>query len=428
MGISTAVTLRELIRARSDQDPGAIALMAPGHASLRYGSLDEQIEHVGSVIREAGIHRSGTVAVVLPNGPDMAVTFLGVAAYATCAPLNPVLRREEFKFYLRNLRAEAVVVPADRDSPARDVADRLNLKVLELVSSTDKAAGHFRFAESLTTPAWTADAGRPEDVALMLYTSGTTSRPKLVPLFHRNLCASAHSVRDVLALSSGDCCLNVMPLFHIHGLVGALLSSVAAGASVVCSPGYQDGELMQWMKEFEPSWYTAVPTIHQSVLARTRSNRPLICSSRLRFIRSSSAPLPPSIKEELEKTFGVPVVESYGMTEAAHQVASNPLPSAIRKPGSVGLPAGPHMAIMSDDGKLLPAGETGGHSWSSQGRAAPRPRRSRPAATRAAGPRSVFATRSHRRMPRLRGGRLEGAAGRSRIAPARRNPSARYLL
>ena len=354
----TSVTVRELIRASRGQDPAATALIAPGHRPLSYDSLDEQIEYVGSMLRGAGIGRSGTVAVVLPNGPDMAVTFLGVAAYATCAPLNPLSPREELEFCLQDLSANAVVVPAGGDSPARDVAERLNLRVLELIDSTDREAGRFRFGEPSMTPALAAESGRPDDVALLLHTSGTTSRPKLVPLSHRNLCASARSIRDVLALSSGDCCLNMMPLFHIHGLVGALLSSVAASATVACSPGYQPGGFMPWMREFEPSWYSAVPTIHQSVLAEARLDGQLT-PSHLRFIRSSSAPLSPNLLEELESTFGVPVIESYGMTETAHQVASNPLPPATRKPGSVGPPAGPRMAIMSDAGELLPVGEVG---------------------------------------------------------------------
>ena len=317
------------------------------------------MDYVGSVVRAEGIDRSGRVAVVLPNGPDMAVAFLGVAAFATCAPLNPQFRHEEFDFYLRDLRAEAVVVAAGVDTPVRDVAKRLNLKVLELISSTDLEAGRFRFEGSTMQRAPVADCAQPNDVALMLHTSGTTARPKLVPLTHRNLCVSAQNIRDVLALSFDDCCLNVMPLFHIHGLVGVLLSSIFAGGSVVCSTGYENNSFADLMHDFQPTWYSAVPTMHQSILALAKENPAVAASGHLRLIRSSSSSLPPTVMAVLEETFDVPVIESYGMTEAAHQMASNPLPSAMRKPGSVGRPAGPEMAIMDDDGNQLPVGETG---------------------------------------------------------------------
>jgi acyl-CoA synthetase (AMP-forming)/AMP-acid ligase II len=194
---------------------------------------------------------------------------------------------------------------------------------------------------------------------LLLHTSGTTSRPKLVPLLHRNLCASAFNIGRTLRLSPDDCCLNVMPLFHIHGLVAGLLSSLAAGGRVVCAPDFSAPRFFEWMAEFRPSWYTAVPTMHQTILEQGRENADVIARHRLRFIRSSSAALPAPVMAELEAVFRVPVIESYGMTEAAHQMASNPLPPAQRKPRSVGRAAGPEIAIMDEHGGLLAAGERG---------------------------------------------------------------------
>ena len=170
----------------------------------------------------------------------------------------------------------------------------------------------------------------------MLHTSGTTARPKIVPLSHANVSASARNVARTLRLTSSDRCLNVMPLFHIHGLIGALLSSVAAGAEVVCTPGFNAMRFFGWLQEFEPTWYSAVPTMHQAILARAARNQEAVRAARLRLIRSSSAALPPQVLAELERTFDAPVIESYGMTEAAHQMASNPLPPAARKAGSVG--------------------------------------------------------------------------------------------
>jgi acyl-CoA synthetase (AMP-forming)/AMP-acid ligase II/aryl carrier-like protein len=196
-------------------------------------------------------------------------------------------------------------------------------------------------------------------VALVLHTSGTTSRPKLVPLTQANLCASAHHIRATLALSATDRCLNLMPLFHIHGLIAAVLSTLAAGGSVICTPGFYAPEFFGWLKEFRPTWYTAVPTMHQAILARAASNREIIAECRLRFIRSSSSALPPVVMAELEAVFGAPVIEAYGMTEASHQMASNPLPPRARKPGSVGVAAGPAVAIMDEAGRLLEPGARG---------------------------------------------------------------------
>jgi oxalate---CoA ligase len=341
------------------QNSAAVALLAPGCAPLTYGQWGAQVDYVGLALRSFGVPRAGRVAVVLPNGPTMAAAFWGVAAYATCAPLNPFYRPAEFEFYLSDLEAQVVIVPAEVDSPVREVTHRLGLKVLELEPAINQLAGSFQFRHVPPITKTPSDWGECGDTALMLHTSGTTSRPKLVPLSHQNLCASARNIVNALRLSSEDRCLNVMPLFHIHGLVGVLCASICAGGSVVCCPGYQDDGFAHWLRDFEPTWFSAVPTIHQAVLAAARQQPTIIRAGRLRLIRSSSASLPPTVMRDLEATFDVPVIESYGMTEAAHQMASNPLPPAPRKPGSVGLPAGPEMAIMDDHGALLPAGATG---------------------------------------------------------------------
>jgi acyl-CoA synthetase (AMP-forming)/AMP-acid ligase II len=356
--------VRDLVRQHRAANGDAVALLAPGLPSLTYGRLIDQIDNVGRAIRHFGIERSDRVAVALSNGPDMAVAFLGVASFATCAPLNPQLRHEEFEFYLKDLEARAVIVPGEADSAACEVAQRLGLSIVCLfpgnaVEGQSAEAGRFELKGRTERHAGVLDPAQADDVAMVLHTSGTTSRPKLVPLSHRNLCASARNIQSVLSLTGNDRCLNVMPLYHIHGLIGALLSSMAAGASVICSKGYDEATFAECLGRCEPTWYSAVPTIHQSVLAQTRRDPSLVAGHRLRFIRSSSASLPPAVMQELETTFGVPVVEAYGMTEASHQMASNPLPPATRKAGCVGLPAGPEMAIMDDAGRLLPPGEVG---------------------------------------------------------------------
>ena len=193
----------------------------------------------------------------------------------------------------------------------------------------------------------------------MLHTSGTTARPKIVPLLQRNLAASARHIAGTLRLGPADRCLNVMPLFHIHGLAAAVLASMGAGASITCTPGFNALKVFSWFEDAVPTWYTAVPTMHQAILARADRQPETARAAGLRLVRSSSASLPPQVMARLEAVFGCPVIESYGMTEAAHQMTSNPLPPGERKPGSVGVPAGPEVAVMDSAGALLPAGSVG---------------------------------------------------------------------
>src|SRR5262249_42083537 len=188
-----------------------------------------------------------------------------------------------------------------------------------------------------------------DDVGLVLHTTGSTSRSKLVPLTHANLCVSASNIGTALALSTRDRCLNVMPLFHAHGLKGMVLPSLVAGASVVCTPRFSAPEFFACMAEFQPTWYSAVPTIHQAILAGAAEHRDSFAGCPLRFIRSTSAPLPRQVLEALERVFDVPVIESYGTTEVS-MVTCNPLPPQPRKVGSVGVAVGAEVAILDEAG------------------------------------------------------------------------------
>ncbi|CAH2600121.1 AMP-binding protein [Rhodovastum atsumiense] len=357
MTISQAETMSGLL-ARGAGDAPAIG--APGRTALTHGELRGLAARTVAALNGMGIGRNDRVAIVLPNGPEMATGFVTIACGATTAPLNPAYRADEFDFYLSDLKAKALVVLQGMDSPARGVAAQHGIPVIELVPDA-AAAGAFTLQPQRPlagTPAAPGEA-QAEDVALVLHTSGTTSRPKIVPLSHRNLSASAYNIGTSLALTPEDTCLNIMPLFHIHGLIAAVLSSLAAGGSVVCSPGFNAFKFFGWLEAARPSWYTAVPTMHQALLPLAARNKDVIAAGRLRFVRSSSASLPPQVMAALEEAFGVPVIEAYGMTEAAHQMASNPLPPRPHYPGSVGLAAGPEIAIMDEAGALLPAGEIG---------------------------------------------------------------------
>jgi acyl-CoA synthetase (AMP-forming)/AMP-acid ligase II len=353
-----STTLTALLVSHPDDAP---ALGAPNRPWLTHGGLRALTGRTLAALHAAGIGRGDRVAIVLPNGPEMAAAFVTIAQGAVTAPLNPAYRVDEFDFYLEDLKAKAIVLPAEYDGPALEAAARHSSVVMRLAFDPAEPAGSFtltREGQAGGTPD-TAPAG-PDDIALILHTSGTTARPKIVPLLHRNLAASARHIEASLALSSRDRCLNVMPLFHIHGLVAAISSSLAAGASVWCAPGFDALRFFGWLDSVKPTWYTAVPTMHQAILARAERNADVIERAQLRLIRSSSASLPPQVMVQLTETFSCPVIESYGMTEAAHQMTSNPLPPRAQKPGSVGVASGPEVRIAHEvEDRLMPMGATG---------------------------------------------------------------------
>ncbi|HEY3422459.1 MAG TPA: acyl--CoA ligase, partial [Methanocellaceae archaeon] len=333
-----------------------VAIEAPGAPPLTYLRLRMQVRDTVTVMCGLGYGRNDRIAMVLPNGPEMAVAFLSIAAGFTCAPLNPFYSQPEFEFYLSDLKAKALIVLSGAPSPSIEAARTLNIPIIEL-KPLSKEAGRFELSGDKIGGHEDTGVTGPDDIAVILHTSGTTSRPKRVPLTQANICASASNIRESLGLDRNDRCINVMPLFHIHGLIGALLSSIAAGASVVCTPGFMASEFMTWIREFHPTWYTAVPTIHQKVLELAKDNS--IAPTDLRLIRSSSSALPISLMRGLEERFGVPVIEAYGMTEASHQITANPLPPRSRIPGSVGIARGTEVAILGVTGEILPEGVAG---------------------------------------------------------------------
>jgi acyl-CoA synthetase (AMP-forming)/AMP-acid ligase II len=353
--MSAPQTILDLIASGDDGHP---AILAPGCEPLSFAALRALTRETVASLNRLAIGRGDRVAIVLPNGPEMAAAFIAMAAGAVAAPLNPTYRAEEFEFYLSDLRAKALIVEAGAAGPAVDVARRLGVQIVELRPRARAVAGAFDLVGANAGNAGRAGPALADDVALILHTSGTTSRPKIVPLSQRNVCVSAGNVATTLALSASDRDLNVMPLFHIHGLIAGLLAPLSRGGAVFCTPGFNALKFFAWMREARPTWYTAVPTMHQAILTRASHNRDVIAANPLRFIRSSSSSMPPQVIAELEATFGAPLIEAYGMTEAAHQMASNPLVGQ-RKPGSVGPSAGPEIAVMGERRELLRPGEIG---------------------------------------------------------------------
>ncbi len=352
------LTVRDLLMAGADD---AIAIAAPDGTPLTFGGLREQVDETTAALNAAGLDRGDRIASVLPNGAEAATAFLGLASGASAAPLNPAYRAPEFEFYLTDLRARALLVEAGSASPALEVAAQLGLPVIRLIPTPEEGAGRFRL-ELDRLPRSADFRGGPataDDEALVLHTSGTTSRPKIVPLTQANLAMSARNIVQALRLTTDDCGLVVMPLFHIHGLIAGVLAPLSAGGRVCCAPGFDALKFFGWMAQARPTWFTAVPSMHQAILARAPRNQDVIEANPLRFVRSSSSALSPRLMAELEEVWGCPAIEAYGMTEASHQIASNPLPPGERRPGMVGLPAGPDVAIMDAEGRLLGPGQTG---------------------------------------------------------------------
>ena len=359
MALTSARTVLDLL---ATAPPAAPAILAPGRPTLDHARLAGLIEGTVAQLNRLGIGRNDRVAIVLPTGPEMAAAFLAIAAGATTAPLNPAYRAEEFDFYLADLGAKALVLAAGDAGPAAAAARRHGARILHLTVPPGAAAGLFTLEPEDDVGAGrhvTPEPAAPEDTALVLHTSGTTSRPKIVPLSQANLAASARHIIDALALSAEDRCLGIMPLFHIHGLMAATLAALGAGGSLFLPGPFNALRFFAAFEAARPTWYTAVPTMHQAILARAARNPEALTHARLRLIRSSSASLPPAVLRELEAAFRCPVIESYGMTEAAHQMTSNPLPPGERRPGSVGRAAGPFVRVMDAAGAFVPHGQPG---------------------------------------------------------------------
>ncbi len=319
---------------------------------VTYDSLRQQVLAMANALASAGIRRGDAVAIALPNGLPAIVSFLAASIAGTAAPLNPAYPYEEFHFFLGDTNARILLCPAVGAEFVRSAAADRKIPVLS-VEMTDQGNVHLLDAAtgvSATEP--TAD-----DIALILHTSGSTGRPKRVPLRHYNLAVSSANIANTYALSEADVSLCIMPLFHIHGLIGSTMATLLSGGVVVVPLKFNALSFWRTVREHRVTWYSGVPTMHQLVLARTHHKA--VEAASLRFIRSCSAPLSAELIHKMEDVFGVPFVEAYGMTEAAHQMTSNPLPPRHRKPGSVGVGAGLRIAIMDKEGNHLDTNQRG---------------------------------------------------------------------
>jgi acyl-CoA synthetase (AMP-forming)/AMP-acid ligase II len=345
-------TLLDLLNAAPDDNT---AIVAPeSGARISYDSLRRQVLAAGRAFAHSGVAPGQRIAIALPNGPAVIVSFLAASIAGAAAPLNPVYRHDEFSFYLDDTSARLLIVPPEGADEARRAAAERGIPIL---TAETNAAGEVCFPDAPAASA--ARTPAPDDVALILHTSGSTGRPKRVPLKHINLALSARNIVNTYQLSPQDVSLCLMPLFHVHGLVASTLSTLLSGGTVVVPTRFHPLSFWRTVREERVTWYSAVPMIHQLIVARAGSGGKPARADSLRFIRSCSAPLPVETAEKLEELAGVPVLEAYGMTEASHQMSSNPLPPKARKFGTVGVATGIQIATMTDTGELLPPGAKG---------------------------------------------------------------------
>jgi acyl-CoA synthetase (AMP-forming)/AMP-acid ligase II len=352
---STAPAPETLERLLAGTAGARSAIVCPDDGSTRsYDDLGSAAARLAGLLSAAGVERGDRVALVLGNGPEIVEAVLGIAMLgAMAAPLNPAYTVDEYAFYLEDLDPRLLLLGAGEHPNARRGAPE-GVRVAELDAD---AGGRMRVrAASHELSPRDFEPSQPDDVALLLHTSGTTSRPKQVPLRQRNLAYSARSIAACYGLGGGDVSFCAMPLFHVHGLVASTLAALAAGGTVVIPRRYTSRGLWAQAREHGATWLSAGPTTHQMALdAREGARAP----ETLRFVRSCSSALPPELMERAEREYGVPVLEAYGMTEASHQMTSNPLPPARRIAGSVGVAAGAEIRILDEQGNALAEGESG---------------------------------------------------------------------
>jgi acyl-CoA synthetase (AMP-forming)/AMP-acid ligase II len=319
---------------------------------VTYDSLRQQVLAMANALASAGIHRGDAVAIALPNGLPAIVSFLAASIAGTAAPLNPAYPYEEFHFFLGDTNARILLCPPVGAEFARSAAADRKIPVFSVEMSENGNVNLIGTPSGATATEPTAD-----DIALILHTSGSTGRPKRVPLRHFNLAVSSANIANTYGLSEEDVSLCIMPLFHIHGLIGSTMATLLSGGAVVVPSKFNALSFWRTVREHRVTWYSGVPTMHQLLMARTH-HKPAEADT-LRFIRSCSAPLSPELIHKIENEFGVPFVEAYGMTEASHQMTSNPLPPRHRKAGSVGVGTGLRVRIMDKNGNSLENNQRG---------------------------------------------------------------------
>lgn len=352
------LTIGDVVRRHAAASPDAPALVAEGRPSLSYGALMAQMDRFQQILNGMGLGRQDRIAIVHPSNTAMATIIMGVWSCATAAPMNPEFTVGEFTIHMRDLGVKAVVVAAGAETVARTAAGHLGLPVIEIESRDEQAAGMVEIRPGPTGKCAQPGPARPLDLALVLTTSGTTSRSKIVPVRHRQLSAMSDYSARLFELTPEDRCLNLMPLFHGHGLYSSLASTFYSGGSLINLPDFSSDAFFRMLVTLQPTWYSGSYTFHHTICAQAANYATEIEQACLRFSRTASGHLDSEIADELESVLGIPVIQTYSMTETG-RITGSPQPPRTRKRGTVGVSAGGEVAVIGPDGAILPAGQRG---------------------------------------------------------------------
>ncbi len=345
------MTIHDIISKHNEDSDSILSIHGD---KITYGSLLEYIDLNHRILLSNNIGKEDRVAIVLPNGPKMAIALLSIASFCAAAPLNPGYSEKEYNFFFNDLDAKLLITNEEGFEAAKNVALEKKIKIICLKEDS------YLFGDKLLKNNLNVKHTiNSNNHAIILHTSGTTSRPKMVALTHKNIVTNATNISSTLNLNKDDISINIMPLFHIHGIMCSLIAPLSVGSKIITTPQFNALLFYRWLEKFKPTWYSGVPTMHQTILERAKNNLDIIKKSKLRFIRSSSSSLAPNIMNELEKTFNTCVIESYGMTEASHQMTSNLLPPNIRKKGTVGFPSGIEVKIVDNKSNSLKTNKIG---------------------------------------------------------------------
>jgi acyl-CoA synthetase (AMP-forming)/AMP-acid ligase II len=323
---------------------------------LTYAQVASRVEALAQRLASLTVRRGDRVALALPNGPDVVLLLLAITALgAAAAPLNPAYTEAEFCFFLGDISPRLLLIPASGSAAASAAAVTAGTTLVGVRPDGDGPPQLLHDGGPVSSQR-SFEQGDANDVAVVLHTSGTTSRPKQVPLRQRNLMATARTIAAHYRLGPADVSFCVMPLFHIHGLVASTFAALGSGGAVIAPRRFTPSRFWQQARDHGTTWLSAGPTLHQMILDKADANG---APGTLRFVRSCSSALPAALLARAEREYGAPMLEAYGMTEASHQISSNPLPPAARVPGSVGVPTSTEIAIADADGTLLSAGSRG---------------------------------------------------------------------
>ena len=349
-----ARTVRELIAAAGDAWGESPVLLAPGtDRVLSYRSLAENTDRAAATLSAWGLGPAHRVATLLPAGATAVGTMCAVMAQCTYTPLNPRSSHAEAVASLAGVKADCIIVPRGVTNAGRSAAESLGLPVIEVHAPPDAAPGLIELTSSSGFEASPRDASGTL-LAYVLQTSGTTSRPKFVPMSQAAFLSAMSHNANILKVTIADRGLHVIAPAHVIGIT-TVLYSFMGGAQIVCCPGLVSADFFQWVRDFEPTWLTATPALHHSIVAAAKGDMGFIARKPPRFIRSGAAPMPPTLLAAIESLWHAPLIEAYGMSECP-LITSNGWNPTERKAGSVGLAnCGTEAAIVDDSGQMTAA-------------------------------------------------------------------------